>query len=234
MNSWRNKMFSLNDYDSMGRKCNLVSDAFISRMVCAEQGADLDIKLAFSSMGDKYFPPHVTPNSAANSIEFSCGGTNQQVDVFDSMYPNKLWYISNINAGNNGEGTWKQYRMDGESTGVDQNEIPANRLDQSGSSSTCCPPSKTFQAGCFGQHGQVSQCQSRMNLKIWVCNDCQSCQDSSGKVELVRVDTNHGLVTANRPGCKPWFSMVDAGARVLVAKLRKRAMDDKIAACSRI
>jgi hypothetical protein len=138
---------------------------------------------------------------------------------------------------------------------------PKYRRNLSGSSSTCCPP-QDFNAitvtttehkqitntanqriessgtnrdqgndrRCFhSQFGDTTSCSSEFHLQVLVCQTCD-CTDA-GKVQLVKVHTDHRLSTASA-GCKPWFTLADAGMRTLIASVREDVIQEKLDSCS--
>jgi hypothetical protein len=107
--------------------------------------------------------------------------------------------------------------------------------------SSCCPP-KGFNFGqsdsddkaCFREwfgNEHVKGCSSEFFVNFQQCSSC-NCKDSSGMLELLRVTNTHTLKTDNSP-CKPWFTMVDASIRQLVANVRAELVKAKVAQCSK-
>ena len=92
--------------------------------------------------------------------------------------------------------------------------------------STCCPPlnfstpasprrrrygpGPDYSAGrqvCLRTlYGEIKRCQTKLFLKILICNrpKCDCPGPKQGQIKLVDIVNTHTLLTKHRPGCKPW------------------------------
>ena len=150
------------------------------------------------------------------------------------------------------------------------------RMNQSGSSNTCCPPLgfdfaklkgnlwksngtytsnsrfdrdlnttigrwlfnhepnqfKTVTDVCYGDmYGSTRHCESDFDLEVYECSGCDCKHKTLPEMTtLIEVHTRHTLLSDNK-GCRPWFTLVDAGMRTLVGKLRAEAASQKLTMC---
>ena len=126
-------------------------------------------------------------------------------------------------------------KMDGGSRGPGKR----NRPIQGGTTTTCCPPkmysgirSKDEEACERSFYGETEKCLSNFDLSILTCDGC-SCH-KNGHAQLVKIHTKHTLVqniTGSTAACESWFTLVDAGVRSLVARVRKEVSDEKAIEC---
>ena len=73
-------------------------------------------------------------------------------------------------------------------------------------------------------------CESSFVFQVEACKGCNCLTKDKKHTLLVSVKTKHRLLT-RQPWCRPWFALIDTGVRVLAGKVRKMAVDDKMASC---
>jgi hypothetical protein len=85
---------------------------------------------------------------------------------------------------------------------------------------------------CYrGIYGETKSCKSRLDLQVLECADGCKCKASNGKdTTSIIVTIRHDLLT-DAPGCKPWFTLVDSGARAYVSSIRKDIINKKLEKC---
>lgn len=71
-----------------------------------------------------------------------------------------------------------------------------------------------------GVFGETGSCSSYFTLKIYECKGCCCCNKMTGLNDLMRFYTKHNLDTHDNK-CRPWFTSVDTGFRVLMGQLRE-------------
>jgi hypothetical protein len=92
---------------------------------------------------------------------------------------------------------------------------------------------------CYrGLFGETDSCTSKFHVKIFTCKGCScNCRTVNGKkfCQLVKVSTSHNLEfdpkEGKKPGCMPWFNMVDSSMRGLIGAVREEANNEKLAQC---
>jgi len=122
----------------------------------------------------------------------------------------------------------------------------------SGWSDSCCPPPKTLQRGwnyatgcdhskrigadraeaerCHrGVFGETQACDTQLQVGIYERIGCPP-KNSTVAFQLVNVQVNH-MLKSEELGCRPWFIMVDAGIRTMIAEVREAASRAKLRRC---
>ena len=75
---------------------------------------------------------------------------------------------------------------------------------------------------CYrGSFGETKSCKTHLDLRIYIRDSCPS--DNKYKA-LVHLDVNHWLLS-KAAGCKPWFTLADAGIRSWIAAKRQDTAD---------
>ena len=70
-------------------------------------------------------------------------------------------------------------------------------------------PVHNFDFGFRELVGETKKCESFFDFKILECETCD-CKDKQGRLELIKVNTTHGLVSNKvEPGCLIWFALAD-------------------------
>jgi hypothetical protein len=232
---------------------HLSKDLFVERIVCAEDTYPIAAQFIFSPMmGQKYMSPRIEQHSSrSGALKISCGGHEQRVYGYGGMF---TFSTNAENAvgwdGQNVHNSLQTARLDGGLWKTGQ-----YRPLVGGKSTTCCPP-LNFASKSYGAKtspdvavsdnsgandyacdrnlfGDTSRCEADFDLQILECNGC-CCTNDQGKAELVKVNTRNSLldtVTGSTPACNGWFTMVDAGVRALIGKVREEVMQAKAESC---